>query len=220
VATATIQHFPQLKTFSYAELWSAQLFGIRSNDWWPSQRLNAEPKGDERGIGCKFKLDIPSNVGAVWVVWEGTTAGVALLHVVKAADEKQLDETGPGGSFLPVRHGVNVLVFDGQTPPPEPEPEPSEPEPIPTPQPEPEEPVPTPAPPSPGTVSLYSFSPRPEVDKLTVVVWGNPPRDVVYILPSEEFARLHPGKEMQVLLDWVEQQIVAGNYDVERRERG
>lgn len=139
---ATITNYPDKKTFSYAELWSADPLVIQPNDWWPNTLLVSEPKGDGWNIGAIHKIDIP---GGCWVVWLGTDSGARILQVQQAANGHPLDNA-PGPGFLPVEPGVNLITFGDEAP--EPPEEPEEPEQPEDPPETPEQPTPQPEPPS------------------------------------------------------------------------
>jgi len=125
---ATITNFPELHTSAYAELWSADPF-IAST--WFGAALPSEKKGDERGIGATFKVDV---MASCFCIWEGTLpSGRRTLQLVGA---ERLDNS-PGANFLPVLPGVNLIEFVDEPAPPPDEPEPpDEPDPPPLPRPD------------------------------------------------------------------------------------
>jgi len=108
---AKIDPYPDKSTSPYAELWCVQPFRFAENKWGLGR---AEHKGDEHGIDCEYKVDIPA---MCWVVHEGTDTDGPILQLQPAA---QLDNP-PGAGFLPIRENVNVIAF-GAGPDPQPAP--------------------------------------------------------------------------------------------------
>jgi hypothetical protein len=170
---ATITNYQDRRTVAYAELWSAESFIVSRNTlWWPrAGSLPAERKGDERGIGGVYKVDIP---GPCWVVWEGTTEGVRILQTQQAASAGQLDSP-PGLAFLPVYPGVSVVTFEGTIPQPEPAPDPS---PLPDPMPQPD-PIPEPA----WVPQVVTFYGSGGIVEPQATRWGD--RELVYAVPLD-----------------------------------
>lgn len=220
---ATIVHHPGLTTTHYAELWSPDPFivsGDTPGTWWPARDLPAERKGDERHIGAIYKLDIPGNIGPLWVAWNGTQPdGARVLWAVKAASVDQLPQP-PGAAFLPVRPGVSVIAFEAlppvaEPPTPEPTPEPEPPGPEPEPDPGPPVPAPDPEMPLPPVTVLVS---RPEFDRTHITLWGNPAYEVIYTMPSHIYDQIYTEGGLRAALTWLATEIEAGNYTAERRE--
>src|SRR3972149_7938437 len=73
-----IEHRPELKTHFYAELGAREPFFVKGMGEKPQ---SSELKGDERRIGCRYKIDV---LRPYWVGWEGTDE-VRLLWVAPAA---------------------------------------------------------------------------------------------------------------------------------------
>jgi hypothetical protein len=101
-----VENHPDLKTVAYAELWSGEPFGVQP--WWTGARtVDAEAKGDERGLGMTWKCDLP---GPCWAFWEGVSGGRHNVKLVEAATIQKLNNP-PGTAFLPIYPGVNVLAW-------------------------------------------------------------------------------------------------------------
>jgi hypothetical protein len=159
----------EISTPGYAQVWSNERFVLKGNQWWPPRDLLSETKGDEFGIGCVFKLDIPA---PCWLLWEGTTDGVRIMEVVRADDVSILDKP-PNPNLWPVYPGVSVITFVEQ--PPEPKP-PFEPE---SPQPPPSEKVP----------SYITFYADPTANHPKVVKWGD--WELVVVTPMDMFMEFY-----------------------------
>jgi hypothetical protein len=166
---ARITNYPDLKTFNYAELWSAHPLIVST--WYGRIPLPSEDKGDVHGVGARWKVDV---MAACFAVWEGTLAtGTRAMRLVSAAGVEQL-ENPPGAAFLPVYPGVNVLDFEAEAPP--------QPEPGPPQEPEPQPPTP-PLPPSepPRSFTVYGGG----IGSLTrpvVTWWGG---DLIFSVPYD-----------------------------------
>ncbi len=105
------------------QLWAVEPFTVKA--WWRQTPLEAEDKGDEWHIGCRYKLDLPVHC---WVTWESTSDLVHNLSIIEA-----LTNSPPSPQHALIGDGIHVISF---WPVPEPEPAP-EPEPTPEPTPEP-----------------------------------------------------------------------------------
>jgi len=186
-----IVHRPDLKTHFFAEVWCARAFFWRMLS--DSQARPCELKGDERRIGCRFKLDV---LIPCWGGWEGTSEDVPLVWMVQAASEAELEGARPAAQLWPIKRGVNIMRWiaeEGESPP-APSPQPGEPG-TPTPGPN-----PTPQP-SPGTpvgdlpafddwldnVVVVAFS-AANVVRPMAVLWGD--RELVYQVPADWLAEL------------------------------
>ena len=170
-----ITNYPDKPTSPYAQLWSIDRFLLEGHAYqsWPAFDLMAEDKGDERGIGAQYKIDIPF---PCWVMWEGTE--IIDDHKYRCLILVRGDPFGdsPGAAFLPVCPCVNKLDF-GVTPP-----EPPEEEPPPAPEdPEVPEPPEEPEPPAmPKKLRSVTFFGR-NTSMPAVVFWGE--RELVYSVP-------------------------------------
>ena len=115
-------HRPDLVTHFYAELWCGEPFLVKM-----PYAVPCEVKGDERGIGCKFKLDV---VRPFWVSWEGTEQNGVRVLWVAAADRV---EPAPAPHVQLIKSGVNIGRWISE-PDPDPKPDPK-------PDPDPEKPA-------------------------------------------------------------------------------
>jgi hypothetical protein len=193
MGAATIANYPDKPTVGYAELWSADPFVIVANDWWPHASLRSEDKGDERGIGARYKCDAPA---PCWVIWEGTSDGRRVLQIQRA---ESLDNS-PGVNFLPVEPGVNVILFDGEPEPEPPTPEPEEPE-------EPGEPEPEPPAelPYPQIITIYAGGLGQQTTP--IVHWrrlgekGTPSEfwELIMVIRGDHYNELWKGLEQQLM---------------------
>jgi hypothetical protein len=191
-----LEHRPDLATHFYAELWAPEPFFVKGLG--DERALPAELKGDERRLGCRYKIDV---LRPYWAGWEGTKPGdVRLLWVAPA---ERIVSTPPSGNIMPpaphvqlIKAGVNIGRWV-EDPSPQPPPLPGEGEqPTPTPTPGPEEPGegdgeeggpdPTPQPDLPPFDSwvpdVVVFSSRWDVSEPSAVLWGD--YELVYVVPA------------------------------------
>lgn len=204
-----LEYRPDLTTYFYAELWASVPFFVKMGT---GQTLPSEVKGDERKIGCVYKVDVTR---AYWVGWEGTHEdGVPILWVAPAAND-----TPPAAHVKLIHAGVNIARWveeengddggddgtgngDNGTDDGEDEEDDGGPY-----IPDPDE--------LPSTTTLVGY---PDTTRVEVHFWsseGKKGYQIIYEMPLSEYARVYEDAGLVTVLTWLRERIEAGEYTAE-----